>query len=218
MAGFTSADVQAAAVRAAAAMAELKDALNAADARIGDGDTGSMLARVLSAIGDKARDEPDQDVGALFTTLARTAASSTGSSLGTLLATALLSFGKATRGRDEVAWSSLGSLVAGAQAAMMARGGATLGDKTVLDGLHAVSAAIGGFDDPAAIGAHALRAAEEALNRFRDRPNRIGRARMFADASIGVDDPGMLAFARLIGAILARPSAAERVAADPGVH
>lgn len=198
---FTSADIQTAATRAADAMSGLKNALNAADAKIGDGDTGSMLTRVLSAIGEKARETSEPDVGAFFAKLAATAASSTGSSLGTLLATALLSLSKATKGRKEIAWSTLSDLLADAQAAMMKRGGAALGDKTVLDGIHAVATAIAGCDDPVQIGRRARNAAEEALDQFCDQPNRIGRARMFADATLGVDDPGMLAFARLINAI-----------------
>jgi hypothetical protein len=60
-----------------------------------------------------------------------------------------------------------------------------------------VAAATRGLDDPGAIGRAATVAADNALARFRGQPNRIGRARMFADASIGLDDPGMLAFARL---------------------
>ena len=38
----------------------------------------------------------------------------------------------------------------------------------------------------------------QALDRFRDQPNQLGRARMFGAKSIGLDDPGMLAFRRLL--------------------
>jgi hypothetical protein len=44
-------------------------------------------------------------------------------------------------------------------------------------------------------------AAGAALADFRDRPCRIGRARMFGDKSSGLDDPGMLAFVRLLDVI-----------------
>ncbi|WP_192871708.1 DAK2 domain-containing protein [Variovorax sp. JS1663] len=37
-----------------------------------------------------------------------------------------------------------------------------------------------------------------ALAAFRDKPNRIGRARMFAEKSIGMDDPGMVALQRMV--------------------
>ena len=42
------------------------------------------------------------------------------------------------------------------------------------------------------------RATDQALDRFRDQPNKLGRARMFGEKSIGLDDPGMLAFRRLL--------------------
>jgi hypothetical protein len=40
-----------------------------------------------------------------------------------------------------------------------------------------------------------------ALADFRDRPCAMGRARMFAEKSIGLDDPGMLAMAELTRAV-----------------
>ena len=39
---------------------------------------------------------------------------------------------------------------------------------------------------------------KELLDAFRDRPNRVGRARMFADKTIGLDDPGMVALQRMV--------------------
>src|SRR5438093_1098010 len=51
--------------------------------------------------------------------------------------------------------------------------------------------------------AAALKAASETLDAFRDRPNKLGRARMFGERTIGLDDPGMLAFSRLLIAVAA---------------
>jgi dihydroxyacetone kinase-like protein len=39
------------------------------------------------------------------------------------------------------------------------------------------------------------------LNTYRDRPSKLGRARMFGDKSIGLDDPGMLALRRVVDAL-----------------
>ena len=44
-------------------------------------------------------------------------------------------------------------------------------------------------------------AARVTLAAFRDKPCRIGRARMYAHKSVGIDDPGMLAFVKLTEAI-----------------
>ncbi|NLS07344.1 dihydroxyacetone kinase subunit L [Rhizobium sp. P32RR-XVIII] len=201
MTGFTSSHVRSTALKASVAMDELKSVLNEADARIGDGDTGSMLARVLKALADRANADKSETVGATCLVLAQTAASSTGSSLGTLLATGLMSVGKATQENKEVDWSALGGLLAEAQQKMAARGGASLGDKTILDGLHAVAIAIAECNDQQSAAEAARRGAHAALDEFRQKPNRMGRARMFANATIGLDDPGMLALAKLIEAI-----------------
>lgn len=199
--GFTSAHVRAAAIKASAAMEELKPVLNDADARMGDGDTGSMLSRVLGSLAEAAQKDESGTVGEACLALAKTAASSTGSSLGTLLATALMSIGKATREKAEVEWSSLSALVTEAQEKMAARGGAKLGDKTVLDGLQAIADEIKSSTDRQSVAENARIGAQKALDAFRDQPNKIGRARMFADATVGHDDPGMLALARLVDAI-----------------
>jgi dihydroxyacetone kinase-like protein len=170
-----------------------EQALNEADSRLGDGDTGGMLARVISTMAEQDLSGA-ADPGAALSLLARAAASATGSSLGTLLATALLTMARETKGQAEIDPAALADLVGKARDAMMARGGARLGDKTVLDAMDAAARALEGADNPAqAVAA----AADEALAAFRDKPNRIGRARMFGDATIGIDDPGMLAFARL---------------------
>lgn len=126
-----------------------------------------------------------------------------GSSYGTLLATGLMSAAKAARGRTEVPWSETGALLAGALDAMMLRGKASLGDKTVLDAIDGARLAVGGLDDPDAIVAAVADGVAAALDQYRDQPNKVGRARIFGERSIGLDDPGMLAFKRVVEALKA---------------
>lgn len=187
--------------RARARMTTLEQELNEADAKLGDGDTGGMLARVVDRLA-AVEIAPGADVGETFAALARAAAGATGSSLGTLLATGLLTIAKQTRGEGEVSWERLGPLLIAARDAMMARGGAKLGDKTVLDAIDGAARAAESASDEAA--QRAVAGASEALERLRDAPCKIGRARMFAEKSIGSDDPGMLAFVHLAEA-MARP-------------
>jgi dihydroxyacetone kinase-like protein len=85
---------------------------------------------------------------------------------------------------------------------MLARGGAAVGDKTVIDGLDAVAEALRRAE-PADYSTAAAQGSQQALEAFRDRPNRIGRARMYGEKSQGLDDPGMLALARLCAALAA---------------
>ena len=172
--------------------------LNAADARLGDGDTGTMLKRMADQLA--AEDiAASSDASAAFQVLAMKATSSTGSSLGTLVVTALLTLARETRGLASVDISDLGRLVHCAVDAMAARGGAKPGDKTVLDGLLAVANALA--DNPGKVGATARNAARVALDRFRGEPNRIGRAGRYGENSRGSDDPGMLALLILCEAL-----------------
>ena len=178
-------------------MEQFEDQLNAADALLGDGDTGSMLARVIEKMA--ATDlSATSDIGAAFNALARATLSATGSSLGTLLATALLALAKATKGRSEIPWPELSSLIGQAIEAMRARGGASLGDKTILDALHRVAQSLAGITDASTAGAAACAAARAALEHFKPLPCKIGRARLFPEKSTGAHDPGMLALALLL--------------------
>lgn len=211
--GLTVAHIAAGIVRARARMATLEAELNEADARLGDGDTGGMLARVIDRMAEQPLDVTKagdakagdgaggDDLATAFSLLARAAAAATGSSLGTLVATALLTMAKATRGTPELRWADFGPVLGQARDAMLARGGASLGDKTVVDAVDAVAQAVSGIDDPSTLRAAAMAAAGSALAEFRDRPCKVGRARMYAERSIGHDDPGMLAFARLVEAL-----------------
>lgn len=200
MSAITAETLTRAAQRAHRRMATLEADLNAADSLLGDGDTGVMLARVLARLAETDL-SASHDLGQVFQAFARTAAGATGSSLGTLLATALLAIGKIAKGTDAASWDQLSVWLEQALHAMIQRGGASLGDKTVLDALDAVARATAGLSDAGAIAAAAEKAAEETLAIFRDRPCKIGRARMFAEKSIGIDDPGMLGFVRLVGAL-----------------
>jgi phosphoenolpyruvate---glycerone phosphotransferase subunit DhaL len=192
--------VRGAVSRAAEAAVLAHDELNAADGRIGDGDTGVMLRRLFQALA-AAPVAAGADLGRLFQSYAKICSSATGSSLGTLVTVAMMTLGTASKERSELAWTELAGLLATVRDQMMARGGAKLGDKTVVDMLDAIATAIAGAATGEHAAAAAKAAAKETLDRFRDQPNRLGRARMFGERTIGLDDPGMLAFVRLLDGI-----------------
>jgi len=196
--------LQAAVVRINAAMPDIAVELNQADAGLGDGDAGNMLARLMDGL---ARSEAaGQDLPGLLATYARAAMASTGSSLGTLVATALSASSRTASGKSEVAGpADIAALLVAARDAMLKRGGSSLGDKTVIDAIDAVATALASANGTQSGTAVAAAAAAGALTEFRGRPCRIGRARMFGDKSIGLDDPGMLAVARLTAVLASEP-------------
>ncbi|MFN8830742.1 MAG: DAK2 domain-containing protein [Labrys sp. (in: a-proteobacteria)] len=197
MQAFTTANLRAAAARIATAAADAAAELNAADGQLGDGDLGITVSKGWEQIAANAAIMPD-DVGMAFMEGAKAFQKVSSSSYGTLTATAFMAAAKACKGRTEVPFAETSALVAAARDAMMARGKGALGDKTVLDALDAIARATEGLADPAALLAAADKACDAALAEFKDKPNKLGRARMFGERSQGLDDPGMLALRRVL--------------------
>jgi dihydroxyacetone kinase-like protein len=182
--------------RIATHMETVAEALNALDGQLGDGDLGVTMQRGGRELAKVLPTLPD-DVGMALLACAQAMTRVSGSSYGTLLATGLMAAAKATRGRTEVPWSELSALLLGALEAMLARGKASLGDKTVLDVLDAAARAIDGVAPPDMLAA-ASGAVDDTMARMRGQPAKIGRARIFAERSVGLDDPGMLAFREML--------------------
>ncbi len=186
--------------RLTAAMERAFETLNAADGALGDGDLGVTMTRGMRAISESAADLP-ADLGQALLRCAQSFTKSSGSSYGTLMATGLMAMAKAVKGKESVEATDISGLVALARDAMIARGKAELGGKTVLDSLDAVALATDGLTDPAQVSQAARGAVRAALEAFRDKPATVGRARIFAEKSRGMDDPGMLAMTLIVEAI-----------------
>jgi phosphoenolpyruvate---glycerone phosphotransferase subunit DhaL len=189
--------------RLAAAMDRDFEALNAADGALGDGDLGVTMTRGMRMVQDGAADLPD-DLGQLLLRCAQAFTKTSGSSYGTLMATGLMAMAKDLKGRVVFEPGEVSRLVGLARDAMMARGKAELGGKTVLDSLHAVVLATEGLTDPKAVADAAASAARDAQVKMRPLPATIGRARIFAEKSRGMDDPGMLAMTAIVAALANR--------------
>ena len=186
----------------AAKMEASADELNTVDGALGDGDLGVTMTRGMREIMKVADDLPD-DVGMALFGCAQAFTRISGSSFGTLLATGLMSAAKTCRGRTEVPWSEISGLLEGAGQAMGARGKAELGQKTVLDPLDAAAKAAADQSDGPAVLAAIDRAIDETMDAFRDQQAQIGRARIFGEKSVGLDDPGMVALRRMVDALKA---------------
>jgi dihydroxyacetone kinase-like protein len=194
--------LRAAITRLTAAMEREFDALNTADGALGDGDLGVTLTRGMRAISELSSGLPD-DLGQALLACAQAFTKTSGSSYGTLMATGLMSMAKVLRGRTEVDASEVSALIAGARDAIQARGKADLGGKTVLDSLDAMAKATAGLTEPQAVAVAAASSAATAQAELKDRIATIGRARIFGEKTIGMDDPGMLAMTAIAAAIAA---------------
>jgi dihydroxyacetone kinase-like protein len=174
--------------------------LTTLDGQIGDGDLGITLFKAFREL-DRIKDTLPEDLGAALMQCAGAVSRVSSSSFGTLLATCLMTVAKQTKGHTSADWSEIPVYLERSVDAMMLRGKAALGDKTVMDAVIAAARAAAGQDDPATLLEAARKGVDQAMHEFRDKPNKIGRARIFAERTIGMDDPGMVAFKVMVQAL-----------------
>ena len=175
----------------------IRDELNAADRALGDGDTGMTIASVVAAWNGALENVP-ADVASLLQQLARATRRASGSSLASVLGIGLTAAARQAADHRDSDSVALAAMLGAAIAAITERSGAAQGDKTLLDSLVAIRAAVAsGSSSPLE---SAIDGAQRALDAFRGRETRIGRARMYGAKSVGHDDPGMLAALALLRA------------------
>ena len=169
--------------------------LNGLDAQLGDGDLGVTMVRGGRQLLEIREELPD-DWGTALLKCAQAFTKTSGSSYGTILATGLMAMAKQKKGQSEMDATEWASLLKLALEAMQQRGKAELGQKTILDPLSAAQMKL--ESAPEASLTDLIEVVQQTIDDFRDKPCQIGRARIFQDKSIGLDDPGMVAFKRLL--------------------
>ena len=166
--------------------------LNALDAKVGDGDTGSTLAGGARAIAGSLDDLPLAELPALLSCIGMTLSQVMGGSSGVLLAIFFAAAGDAaSRGA-----TLRPALIAGL-ARMQQVGGAQLGDRTMVDALSpAIDALVNGVAVAAATARQGA-TSTAAMTRARSgRASYVG-----ADRLVGNVDPGAEAVARVFEAL-----------------
>lgn len=183
-----------------ASLPAIQAELNAADAKLGDGDTGLMVSRMFQAFG-AVEHEKQLSVSDYCLRLAQAGAKSTGSSFGTLIVASLMAIAKDLREQETVNDAAFSRIPGCARDAMISRGKTELGSKTAIDSLNYIAKALDDRSETEHPALIARQAAYEALDDFKTKECKIGRARMFSEKSKGLDDPGMLAIALALDAI-----------------
>ncbi|MEC7220110.1 MAG: dihydroxyacetone kinase subunit L [SAR324 cluster bacterium] len=171
------------------------DELNGLDAQLGDGDLGVTMVRGSRQLLEIREELPD-DWGMALLKWAQAFTKTSGSSYGTILATGLMAMAKQKKGQSEVESTEWADLLELALEAMKKRGKSELGQKTVLDPLAAAQKKL--ENAPETSLSDLIEVVQQTIDDFREKPCQIGRARIFQDKSIGLDDPGMVAFKRLL--------------------
>ena len=183
-----------------------KDELTTLDAELGDGDLGRTTEWGFTAIrealasGDAAS---EGDMGKLLFKCGKAFADKAPSSFGALMGAALMKGGMALKGKTEADLSDLANAVETAINALMERGGAKLGDKTMLDAMHPALLAMRAQPADAPLGvvfAAAADAAQAGTVETQTMQSQIGRASWQGERSAGKMDPGARAIAMMFAA------------------
>jgi dihydroxyacetone kinase-like protein len=193
--------------RAGDEVATEKERLTALDAAIGDGDHGTNLHRGFSAVREALAAEPPASPGELLTQVGTTLIAKVGGASGPLYGTVFRRLGKALGEAETVDVRELATAFQAGLEGLTKLGGASVGDKTMVD---VFAPAVDALRAAAADGA----SAEEALNLAADvaeagaretipRRARKGRASYLGERSEGHEDPGA-ASAALLWRALAR--------------
>jgi len=189
--------------RALPILAESRDELRELDAAIGDGDLGITVAGGAKAIGAAlAAGAVDGEVSAVLRVSAQKFASANPSTMSALVAAGLLAAARTLSTGQELGRAEIRTAVTAAATMIQQRGGAELGDKTVLDALLPSVDALweAGDDDRQALRAM-IDAARTAVADTRGLRSQRGRAAWVGERSIGHPDGGAVAYLRLLEAI-----------------
>jgi dihydroxyacetone kinase-like protein len=192
-------------LRVAGALEANREFLQQLDQASGDGDLGITAGKIAAALRDYAAPPPPDDLGKYLAAAGMAVNRAASSTMGTLLATALMRAGKEARGLRTLTTQNLAQLLVAADLGIRERGKAKLGDKTIVDALHpateAFSAAVeAGAALPEAAEAMiaAAEAGQDAVTPLR---SRIGRASWQGERTEGQVDPGCAALLIMLKAI-----------------
>ena len=169
------------------------DEFNAADGKIGDGDLGITILHGLEERNNNIN-KFSNDMGANFMICSQAFVKKSGSSFGTLIAFSFMNISKNLKGKTECNHEDIVSIFETALKTILERGKTNLGDKTIADSLDLIITRLKGNQNYPEIFKSATK---QALENFKGKKIKIGRARMFENKTKDLDDPGMYALSKL---------------------
>ena len=169
------------------------DEFNTIDGQIGDGDLGVTILHGLEEVNNNFNKFSD-DMGTNFMICSQAFVKKSGSSFGTLIAFSFMNISKNLKGKVECNHEDIVGIIETALKTILERGKTSLGDKTIADSIDLIIKKIRdnrNYSEAFKLGT------KQALEDFKGKKIKIGRARMFEDKTKNLDDPGMFALNKL---------------------
>jgi len=167
------------------------------DSAAGDGDFGMSVAKGFKVLKAEWKDLDNSDIGAFLKSCGMIITEHCGGASGPIWGSAFRAAGKSADGKAELNLSEFAALMQSAVDGIQKRGGAKLGDKTLLDALIPTTEALKAsalanhnFKEAFALGA---KAAREGAEKTKEYAANKGRASYVGDRSVSFPDAGAMA-------------------------
>lgn len=171
------------------------------DGLAGDGDFGTSLATGFKVIQADLPGIDKSSIGAMLLKISMLCSKHVGGSSGPIWGTGFMKAAMPSRDKTEITLADLEAMLGNAIEGIMARGGAQLGDKTLLDALipiHEKLKELSGSDDGAAVLAAVAAEADKAIDTTRSLVAHRGRASQVGERSANTPDPGIVGIATIL--------------------
>ena len=177
---------------AAKAMSENRALLIELDSVIGDGDLGITMEKGFTAALKTAQELAAEEPASIFMKAGMAISREAPSTMGTLMATGLMRGGKAVAGSKELSAADMKVFFAAFLQGVMDRGKTKPGEKTLVDVLIPAVEAMESFtgDDAALIWKQAEEGAARGIEAAKALQAQHGKAAVFREKTIGLEDPG----------------------------
>lgn len=186
------------------AMVEQKSHLIELDSAVGDGDLGITMEKGFKAAALYAANMDAQDPGTMLMKVGMEIAKVAPSTMGTLMGTGFMRGGKAVVGKQNLLVADVVDFFAAFYQGVSDRGKAKLGDKTILDVLDPAVEAMKAYegDDIVELMVCAKEGSAKGLEAELSMMSQHGKAAVFREKTIGIQDPGSVAIQIMIEAFL----------------
>lgn len=177
--------------------------LSEADRNLGDGDHGLGMERGMKAAREKLEAGDVESVEKAFSSVGMAMMSSMGGASGAIFGTFFRNGGKALAGKEILDAAGLAAFLQAGVDGVKQRGGAAVGDKTVVDAMQPAAekaAAVADLPLPEAVTA-VHEAALAGLEASKAMIAKFGRAKTLGEACLGFPDAGALSVTVIIGAM-----------------
>jgi dihydroxyacetone kinase phosphoprotein-dependent L subunit len=190
----------------AAKMVESKEIMCEADRNIGDGDHGIGMAKGFGAALQELGNQEFDDVYKVFFTVGRTMIKEMGGASGIIFGTLFYAGSKNVEPSPEIGIKEFTTIFEKALIEIKAKGHASVGDKTVVDGLEPMVDSMKincqkdiSFEELLQIALDAAIAGKEASKEY---IAKFGRAKTLGDRAIGYPDAGAVSLTLIMQAML----------------